>query len=373
MPRIAENAVTVRRRDPTKYQRVRLNELKRAAKKLKVFLGRENKYFQEVSKSIIDACGSVEPSWSGSWAGYHAGLYFRNFETPSVDELFDVEWAGAGVFYAGYDPGWQTKTLDETWRYITSKSSTEFEPSEAHNKLAELQRLCGDLKLKLELVNKNSILKKKIRKVTVDFSADDYVEGRSPDSIVSRDSKAIRQGMQVPPHIACMGFGQALRVNQNSATGLLRLAKLVELANEEAEKEGRSELFEVLRISEVNFRKLFRRKPTSEKEVQDRYAAMLNSYDINFLREKGASYSVKTYKPDFALPEIDLAVELKFCNSDKREKELILELNDDIPRYKTKWKQILFVIYDTGHIRDVAGFKGSFETQENVIVQVVKH
>lgn len=56
-----------------------------------------------------------------------------------------------------------------------------------------------------------------------------------------------------------------------------------------------------------------------------------------------------------------------------REKEIIAEINDDILAYKTKYPNIIFVVYDSGFIRDVDKFKEDIEEAEGVVVNVVKH
>lgn len=41
--------------------------------------------------------------------------------------------------------------------------------------------------------------------------------------------------------------------------------------------------------------------------------------------------------------------------------------------YKTKYDNIIFVIYDLGVIRDIDEFQGIFESNENVILKIIKH
>jgi len=84
-------------------------------------------------------------------------------------------------------------------------------------------------------------------------------------------------------------------------------------------------------------------------------------------------YSSKTYTPDFTMEQLDLATEIKFCPVAGREKDIIAEINDDILAYRTRYGNLLFVVYDVGQIRDVDRFVASFEQHENVIVRVVKH
>ena len=50
------------------------------------------------------------------------------------------------------------------------------------------------------------------------------------------------------------------------------------------------------------------------------------------------------------------------------------EINADIPAYKTRYKNLLFVVYDMGCIRDISSFVGDIESNnKNVSVIVVKH
>ena len=83
------------------------------------------------------------------------------------------------------------------------------------------------------------------------------------------------------------------------------------------------------------------------------------------------TYSSKQYIPDFSFEKFSLAVEIKLCKND--EKGLIAQLNDDILAYKTKFKSVLFIIYDLGNIRDIDTFKQSFEQYDDIIVQIIKH
>jgi hypothetical protein len=130
----------------------------------------------------------------------------------------------------------------------------------------------------------------------------------------------------------------------------------------------------VIKLIEQKLRKLIREKPEKEKTIQDAFENLLIGADISYSREADSiEYSSKKYIPDFSLAEIDLAVEIKLCGHEQREKELPEEINDDILAYKTKYKNLIFVVYDLGVIRDQERFCGSFEKQENVMVKVVKH
>jgi DpnII restriction endonuclease len=91
-------------------------------------------------------------------------------------------------------------------------------------------------------------------------------------------------------------------------------------------------------------------------------------------REKvSIPYSSKKFIPDFVFDSFDLALDTKLCNSANREREIVDEINADIPAYHTKYGHILFVIYDVGFIRDVAQFKSGIEAIPGVRVIVIKH
>ncbi len=133
-------------------------------------------------------------------------------------------------------------------------------------------------------------------------------------------------------------------------------------------------ILKVLHLAEHQLRKVIRTQPEKEKQVQDAFENLLIGADISYGREVDSiEYSSRTYIPDFSLPKISLAVEVKLCNRSEREKELPEEINDDILAYQTKFPNLLFIVYDLGFIRDIDRFCGSFEQHENVTIRVIKH
>ena len=135
-----------------------------------------------------------------------------------------------------------------------------------------------------------------------------------------------------------------------------------------------SAIVKVLNLAEHRLRKVIRISPTKEKEVQDAIENLFIGANITYSREADSiEYSSKTYIPDFTVKQLDLAIEVKLCARDGREKEIIAEINDDILAYQTKYGNILFIVYDVGQIRDTDLFTSAFEAHENVMVRVVKH
>lgn len=170
-------------------------------------------------------------------------------------------------------------------------------------------------------------------------------------------------------------FLQALEMARGILEAGIDLIKRKGIENVFASKES-NEIVKIISLIDGKLRKLVRAKPEKEKDITD---ALENLFigaglDKEFLREKiRIPYSTKTYIPDFVFERISTTVEDKLCDSEEREKELIAEINDDILAYRTKYRNLIFVVYDLGVIRDQDQFKESIEAQDNVILLIIKH
>jgi len=111
-----------------------------------------------------------------------------------------------------------------------------------------------------------------------------------------------------------------------------------------------------------NLRKSMLQRPEDEKDVQDTIEVMLISKGYIYQREKvRICYSSKDFVPDFTFDDLNSVLEVKFCKTDKKEKELVDEINADIPAYATKYKNLTFLVYDMGIIRDGETFTSDIE------------
>lgn len=199
-------------------------DIKKAASTLESLLETYKSRFEKIAKDIINACDVIEKSWSQSWLGYHANLYFGDYKQPSSPkERFSVEWGGI----YGYDSRWQPRELDEVWKYVLSQSSIKFDLDKTNDELNELQEASKALKTLYELNPKSAVLEEKVKKIDADYVMYDFIKARKPGSFVSRDSEAIYQGIKVPPHIQCQAFAHAIRQNISAAEQLLKLKGLL--------------------------------------------------------------------------------------------------------------------------------------------------
>ena len=143
---------------------------------------------------------------------------------------------------------------------------------------------------------------------------------------------------------------------------------------QKTEASNPNDVLRIINLGDRKLRKVVRAVPRMEREIQDAFENLLVGADISYSREtEHIEYSSKTYIPDFTISSVDLVVELKLCSKDTREKNLIGEINDDIMAYRTKHRNLLFFVYDTGFIRDIDRFIESFEANQDVVVRVVKH
>jgi hypothetical protein len=124
-----------------------------------------------------------------------------------------------------------------------------------------------------------------------------------------------------------------------------------------------------------NLRRLVREHPDNEKKIQNHLEDLLALMGYKFEREQvSIPYSTKSYRPDFASEELNMAIDVKLCNSPTDEKNIIDEINADIPAYKQRYKNILFVVYDIAVIRKMQEYVLDIEkNNSNVTVIVIKH
>lgn len=129
---------------------------------------------------------------------------------------------------------------------------------------------------------------------------------------------------------------------------------------------------------QANLRKAVFAVPADERDVQNAVEQLLIgrglAKGIDYDREIGrVKISIKEVIPDFILPKISLALEIKLAKTPGKSRAIVDEINADIVAYGKNYRQMLFAVYDVGTIRDVVEFTRDLETTEGVEVIVVKH
>lgn len=129
---------------------------------------------------------------------------------------------------------------------------------------------------------------------------------------------------------------------------------------------------------QARLRAVMLRTPEVERDVQDAVEQLLIGRGMqkgqDYDREVGrVKVSVKEAVPDFIFPPLSLALEVKLIKTAARVKEVVDEINADIASYSSKYRELIFLVHDLGHIRDEIEFRHDLEKAGNVDVIVVKH
>lgn len=120
------------------------------------------------------------------------------------------------------------------------------------------------------------------------------------------------------------------------------------------------------------------RAPEQERDVQDAIEQLL----IGRGMQKGQDYDRETGRvkasgkesiPDFVMAPLSLALEVKLIKVDLRVREVVDEINADIPAYAKGYSRQLFLIYDLGHIRNEIEFRHDIESAGSIDILIVKH
>ena len=118
--------------------------------------------------------------------------------------------------------------------------------------------------------------------------------------------------------------------------------------------------------------------PERERDVQDALEQLLIGRGLlrgqDYDRETGrVRVSTKEMIPDFVLPKLSLALEVKLVQDRQRTKTVVDEIAADTVGYSKMYRRILFVVYDMGFVRDEAEFCHGLEADGKVSVVVVKN
>lgn len=160
-------------------------------------------------------------------------------------------------------------------------------------------------------------------------------------------------------------------------TILANLNLLISICEQELGVQS-SELGNFLDFLQLRVRPAVLKTPEREKDIRDVVEQLLIGHGltkgIDYDREVGrVKVSAKEVVPDFILPKIGLALEIKLLREPSKRSTLIDEINADIQAYSKRYAYLAFLVYDMGTIRDEIEFKQGLDNQRNVFVLIVKH
>ena len=184
-----------------------------------------------LSEKMLKICNKMSSSWSGSFAGYHARLYFENYQVPPIDKMFDVEWGGLH----GIPEGWQDKTAEVIKNDIEKFVGESFEIDKFEKQVEELRKeakqLLEDILIEISQIKFNKELSREedlykiIEKYEFGESRNEFIKNNMPNQMASRDSRALLQGKILPSHLYYTGVA---REGKSLVVSLIELFRFVE-------------------------------------------------------------------------------------------------------------------------------------------------
>lgn len=175
---------------------------------------------------LAEAANSVGKAWSGSWLGYHASIYYNNFQVPPPGDHFSQEWGMEELFDQrdGTTGDWREYKNDDvikaihvladnpnldSARELSEKAENAFD-TEKHEVLSLLSTILSE---KSDPFISN--LKDDVEKLDVLSQSQIIRVLRPSGQFVSRDSLAVSQGLCTPPHISV--FSEVMALQKASA------------------------------------------------------------------------------------------------------------------------------------------------------------
>ena len=214
----------------------------------------EDSAFKEPLDRLENAANTLGKAWSGSWLGYQASVYYNDLQTPPPGAHFSQEWGLMDRFgIQGTTGDWRefrTEDLEKGIHKIAENPDLEILSRLSEEVAHTFENLKADMlsvfttALSEEtdpfLVN----LKEQTEKTKL-LTQRDVVQGLKPTGqLMSRDSLAATQGLQVPSHIAVIAEVIELKHPPKACEKLSKIAR--QAGSHLGRKQRRSKKAEVI-------------------------------------------------------------------------------------------------------------------------------
>jgi predicted nucleotide-binding protein len=149
-------------------------------------------------------------SASGSWLGYQANVYYKNFEPPPAGDHFDIENGTAGTYFSGSNPNWiEHRAQDVMDLLLGSDGNAALSSAEqkAEQGIELLNSIRADVLSVITVYladHDDSFVRRladEVEKAKVLDAADIANEMSPKRKMLTRDMRAVQQGTWAPPHI----------------------------------------------------------------------------------------------------------------------------------------------------------------------------
>ncbi|HFJ2066648.1 TPA: TIR domain-containing protein [Salmonella enterica] len=179
-------------------------------------------YSLEKLQDAVSYINEISPSWSGSWLGYQANVYYENLKTPPSGAVFNKDH-GLESPYKGLSEmfGSQFESIGNWIEYDSKQlisyliESSGFTQDELKSETIFLNQKAGAFKeckdeiLSAYYSNKNTFpeddkflnrLIDEIEKQEI-IREDLFIQSLMPKKIITADPRALNEGIRTPPHL----------------------------------------------------------------------------------------------------------------------------------------------------------------------------
>jgi len=368
--------------------------------------GRIKQFYEEnhfFLKSKIDELQSLQShvfalseSWCGSWIGYQSKLYYRNFEKiPSIDYNFDIEF-GSHKNIPSY---WQEKTYDDVLKYVKKKIyglDIEIISEQISQILDGAMRIKNEIVADLVILRDNpkystevEILEKLVNHKW-GASINELNNYRLPKHTITRDTFALAQGFQVPPHIyfenkilSELSIIQSIEEFIDLSNTLVRQMKAKAKYRCDCSQEDSVAMVRklLIRFHQVSRQLRVRHENRETLNVEDEYDVqdLLHSllkifFDDIRSEEWTPQYAGGAARMDFLLKNEGIVIEVKKTRPTLLAKQIGEQLIIDIIKYKQyqECKILICFIYDPeGRIGNPRGLEVDLNQMTTDDLQVI--
>lgn len=380
-------------------ENIKAKNLLEVKKKTEAFTQLCEKDLEKFSKHLLilrEKAEQISDSWSGSWAGFHAFLYYGEFEKPTLREAFDVEWGSIN----GFSDKWQERTFDEVKKKIEEgivKTNFEYIFEAIKPLVKQANFLKGYICAELSYANTDESLsdEKKLliqlEEINFGTSANEFVRNLQPPQAMTRDSRAASQGLKVPPHIkykaqvmAVLSMISDLEKFNSLTARLVRQLEIKFQLNSQGQdfidsldriKSLCDRFYSVSRQLRNRYGDRHTLEVEDEYDVQDLFHALLKIYFDDIRNEEWVpSYAGSASRVDFLLKREKLVIEIKKTSNKLKDKELGEQLILDVAKYKSHpdCKTLICFIYDPeGRIGNPSGLINDISKQSSKELSVI--
>ena len=214
-------------------------------------LSRYENYEAPELDALKAAAIAVGKTWSGSWLGYHANVYYAGFQLPPPGAEFSIEWGFSSTLGQRIYGDWQEYSYDHVVQIIHGIAENP-NIDQHHVAAREAKELFEEVRNStLSLVHANydldtgkflQALVKDIEEARIP-SRDDLIDYWRPSGFVSFDRKAIEKGFRTPAHLAILAEVYEIKFHFSSCQKLEinigRVAKHLQNVEKRSMRESR--------------------------------------------------------------------------------------------------------------------------------------